>query len=79
MAEWRLNAFHAANPISNTINNWNNDSCLPIPAFPCSGAGYPVYVINATSEKDVKKGVDFARKTGVRLVVKGTGHDYLGR
>ncbi|EHL03816.1 hypothetical protein M7I_0006 [Glarea lozoyensis 74030] len=28
---------------------------------------------------DVKTGVDFARKHDIRLIVKGTGHDYLGR
>ncbi|KAH8811453.1 hypothetical protein F5884DRAFT_672266 [Xylogone sp. PMI_703] len=72
--------IHVNHPISNLWNNWNNDSCIPwlIPS-PCSGEGYPVYVINATSKEDVKKGVDFARKHNVRLNVKGTGHDYLGR
>lgn len=38
-----------------------------------------MYVVNATCASDVKKGVDFARRHGVRLVVEGTGHDYLGR
>jgi FAD/FMN-containing dehydrogenase len=60
-------------------NNWNNDTCLPIATYPCSGQGYPIYVVNATCAEDVKKGVDFARENNVRLVVKGTGHDYLGR
>ena len=78
-AQWQLNSFHISNPISNNLNNWNNDSCLPVPAYPCSGDGYPRYVINATSVKDVQEGVKFAKKTGVRLIVKGTGHDYLGR
>ena len=77
--QWGYNSFHTTNPISNNLNNWNNDTCLPIPTYPCSGDGYPRYVINATSAEDVRKGVDFARMTGVRLIVKGTGHDYLGR
>lgn len=38
-----------------------------------------MYVINATEPKHVQLGVDFARKTGVRLVVKNTGHDFLGK
>ena len=71
--------WHATNPISSAWNNWNNDSCLPYLPSPCSGEGYPVYVVNATSKKDVKKGVDFARENNVRLVVKASGHDYLGR
>jgi hypothetical protein len=78
-ASWTLNTFHAADPISSMENNWNNDSCLPNTADPCSGKGYPVYVVNATCVDDVKKGVDFARNNNVRLIVKGTGHDYLGR
>jgi FAD/FMN-containing dehydrogenase len=65
--------------VSTIQNNWNNDTCLPYPTDPCSGEGYPIYVVNATSAEDVKKGVDFARENNVRLIVKGTGHDYLGR
>lgn len=76
---WLTNAFHAADPVSSTENNWNNDTCLPVPTVPCSGDGYPRYVVNATNAEHVQKGVDFARKNNVRLIVKGTGHDYLGR
>jgi len=78
-SQWSNSVFHADNPISTDNNNWNNDSCLPSPLAPCSGEGYPVYVVNATCVEDVQKGVDFAREHNVRLVVKGTGHDYLGR
>jgi len=35
--------------------------------------------VNATNKDDVKKAVDFAKENNVRLVVKGSGHDYLGR
>lgn len=71
--------WHTNNPVSSIANNWNNDTCLPLPTVSCIGEGYPVYVVNATSKEDVKAGVDFARKRNVRLIVKGTGHDYLGR
>lgn len=36
-------------------------------------------MVNATCSEDVKMGVDFARENNVRLVVKASGHDYLGR
>lgn len=36
-------------------------------------------MINATCKEDVKAGVDFARENNVRLNVKSTGHDYMGR
>ncbi|KAL1962101.1 hypothetical protein VTN77DRAFT_568 [Rasamsonia byssochlamydoides] len=77
--EWSNTTFHVDNPISTILNNWNNDSCLPYPADPCSGEGYPIYVVNATTAEHVKLGVDFARQHNIRLIVKGTGHDYLGR
>ena len=76
---WLTSIWHTNDPVSTIENNWNNDTCLPIPTAPCSGAGYPVYVVNATCAEDVKRGVDFARKNSVRLIVKGTGHDYMGR
>lgn len=30
-------------------NQWINDTCLPDADYPCSGQGYPVYVVNASS------------------------------
>jgi hypothetical protein len=58
--------------------DYNDITCLPNVTAPCSDAGYPRYVIEAESAKDVEHGVAFAQKTGVRLVVKGSGHDYPG-
>ncbi len=37
------------------------------------------YAVAARDVSDVVTGVNFARENGVRLVVKGTGHDYYGR
>jgi FAD binding domain/Berberine and berberine like len=71
--------FHEVDPISNAFNNWNNDSCLPLPQAPCSGEGYPVYVVNATRPEHVQKAIDFAREKNIRLNVKCSGFDYLGR
>ena len=78
-AQWSNSSFHADNPISVDTNNWNNDSCLPTAVAPCSGEGYPIYVVNASTADHVKTAVDFARENNIRLVVKSTGHDYLGR
>ena len=78
-AAWSNFTFHQNNPVSVAWNNFNNDSCLPDPSAPCSGLGYPVYVVNASSANDVKLAVDFARENNVRLNIKASGHDYLGR
>ncbi|MFM8773371.1 MAG: FAD-binding protein [Actinomycetota bacterium] len=37
------------------------------------------YAVAAESSEDIVAAVNFARDNGVRLVVKGTGHDYYGR
>ena len=37
------------------------------------------YAVVATDASDVALAVDFARTHDLRLVIKGTGHDYLGR
>lgn len=37
------------------------------------------YAVAAESAKDIQAAVNFARKHRVRVVVKGTGHDYYGR
>ncbi|KAJ6016193.1 hypothetical protein N7540_010784 [Penicillium herquei] len=76
---WNSFSFHQDNPISTAWNNMNNDSCLPDASAPCSGLGYPVYVVNATSAQHVKLAVDFARDYNVRLNVKASGHDYIKR
>lgn len=73
---WSETQFHALNPVS---VDYNDMTCLPNADAPCSSAGYPRYVLEAENEEDVQYGVAFAQKTGVRLVVKGTGHDFPGR
>ena len=78
-SSWSTFTFHRDNPISTAWNNMNNDSCLPNPSAPCSGVGYPAYVVNAISAKDVKLAIDFSRNNNVRLNVKASGHDYLKR
>jgi hypothetical protein len=76
---WSTFTFDLDDPVNSAWNNFNNDTCLPDPQYPCSGTGYPQYVVNATSAAHVQAGVNFARENNVRLIVKGTGHDYLGR
>ncbi|KIW33495.1 uncharacterized protein PV07_00341 [Cladophialophora immunda] len=76
LAQWSNSSFHAEDPFT---TDYNDDSCLPDPRAPCSTALLPAYVVNATNTADVQAACRFAYKTGVRLIVKGTGHDFLGR
>lgn len=75
-SQWTNTSFHALNPES---VDYNDDTCLPNATAPCTTGGYPRYVIDAHNATDVAQGVKFAAKTGVRLIVKATGHDYPGR
>lgn len=62
-----------------------NNACPPVDfttgGIPetCSIGDAPRYVLNATTPKDVVMGISFARKNNIRLVVRNTGHDLLGR
>lgn len=82
--KWFNSSFHADHPSSVDWPNWQNDGCIP-PIFtknvstPCDTTAFPAYVVAAESGDDVAAAVKFAAKSGVRLVVKATGHDFLGR
>ena len=77
-ARWNSSQWHSENPSSSLWQNWNNYSCMPTGAT-CSADGYPIYVINASTPEHVKAGVAFAREKKLRLNIKSTGHDFLGR
>ncbi|OAQ66836.2 FAD binding domain-containing protein [Pochonia chlamydosporia 170] len=76
---WNTTDYHCSNPVSVLFDQFTNFTCLPDPRYACTPDGYPAYVINATATRHIKIGIDFARRNNVRLVVKATGHDYLGR
>ncbi|TQV91952.1 FAD-binding, type 2 [Cordyceps javanica] len=60
---------------------WANNSCTPFtsPSAPCLLGNYASYAINVSSAADVVAGLEFAKKKNIRVQVKNTGHDYLGR
>ena len=58
-AAWLTYEFHQADPVSVDWNQWTNDSCLPQEGAPCSGDGYPIFVINATTARHVQQGARF--------------------
>jgi hypothetical protein len=65
--------FHTDHPTSSMWQNYNNYSCMPDAAATCSSSGYPVFVVAATSAKDVQAAVNFARTNKIRLNIKSTG------
>ncbi|GKT84499.1 FAD binding domain-containing protein [Colletotrichum tofieldiae] len=66
------------------LNLWKyftNATCQPTdnPSEPCTLGNYGVYAIKATKTQHVKAGIDFARDNNLRLIIRNTGHDFIGR
>jgi FAD binding domain-containing protein len=45
----------------------------------CTLGGFPSYVINATSVYQIQLAINCARNLNIRVVVRNTGHDFLGK
>ncbi|KAK7702027.1 hypothetical protein SLS64_009888 [Diaporthe eres] len=58
-----------------------NESCDPFTGrdAQCIIGSYVQYTVNATGAPDYMTTLDFARKRNVRLVIRNTGHDFLGK
>ncbi|EKG18981.1 NAD-dependent epimerase/dehydratase [Macrophomina phaseolina MS6] len=58
-----------------------NRSCDPFTAreLPCEPGDSVTYSVNATDALDFAKAISFARAKNIRLVIRNTGHDYLGK
>ncbi|KAF2741212.1 FAD binding domain-containing protein [Polyplosphaeria fusca] len=81
-ATWSRSYDHMNDPIEAMSPVTQGMTCLPPNVFDshnCTRGGFPLYVINATEPKHVQLGVNFARNNGIRLVVRNTGHDFLGK
>ncbi|KAI0384309.1 hypothetical protein F5Y04DRAFT_269339 [Hypomontagnella monticulosa] len=60
---------------------FQDQSCDPYTdvSTPCELGNYASYSINVTGVDDVVAGIQFARDNDVRLVIKNTGIDFLGK
>jgi hypothetical protein len=65
----------AGNPCQPMADNYTADPEAP----KCTQGKYPDYAVAARSAEDVSIGLKFAAKWNIRVVVKNTGHDFLGR
>ncbi|PSN64856.1 FAD-binding domain-containing protein [Corynespora cassiicola Philippines] len=80
-SDWTLPLFHEESPSSILAPYYQNQSCDPFTpqSQPCVLGNYVSYSINASSADDIAAGISFAKTNNIRLVIKNTGHDYLGR
>ncbi|KAF5338748.1 hypothetical protein D9611_013341 [Ephemerocybe angulata] len=67
--------------VSNHWMLWTNNTCLPTTNrnAECTLGFLPRYVIMAKTREHIKAGIDFARTNNVRLIIRNTGHDFMGR
>lgn len=58
-----------------------NQSCDPYlpPDSPCRFGTYVRYSVPAEDTKDIQKTILFVKEKNIRLVIRNTGHDYLGK
>ena len=57
-------------------------TCLPTTSpggSNCTHGGFPVYAVNVSSVSQIQLAINFARNANLRLVIKNTGHCYLGK
>jgi FAD/FMN-containing dehydrogenase len=60
--------------------NWENSSCfVNYNSATCNQGSVPILAVNATLPEHVQATIQFANTYNLRLVMKTTGHDYLGR
>ncbi|KAI9035172.1 FAD-dependent oxidoreductase [Aspergillus affinis] len=79
--QWVYPQLHVEDPSSIVAPYFQNQSCDPFtsPSSPCRIGNYVEYAINVSTAADVAAGLVFAQKWNIRLVIKNTGHDLLGR
>ncbi|KAG0642482.1 hypothetical protein HOY80DRAFT_900999, partial [Tuber brumale] len=81
---WANTTLHSSDPASIMTPMWAGTGesakgpCTPTSAS-CEMGNYPVYSVNVTNPQHVVDTIHFARKRKLRLAIKNTGHDFLGR
>ncbi|KAM7187069.1 6-hydroxy-D-nicotine oxidase [Naviculisporaceae sp. PSN 640] len=75
--------LHEADPTSVFFPIYQGRTCMPTSSSEngnnCTLGAFPVYVVNVSSVAQIQLAVNFARNADLRLVIKNTGHDYLGK
>ncbi|KAJ5618249.1 FAD/FMN-containing dehydrogenase [Penicillium herquei] len=80
-ARWELPSTHYESSSSIMAGFYTNQSCDPFlsPSSRCIIGTYVQYAVRVESAADVQRTIAFATTNNIRLVVRNTGHDYLGK
>ncbi|PKY04592.1 FAD/FMN-containing dehydrogenase [Aspergillus campestris IBT 28561] len=79
--KWNVPSTHYVSSSSVMQTYFANQSCDPFTPEPqpCELGNYASYAVNVSSNEDVIAAVRFAGENKIRLVIRNTGHDYMGR
>ncbi|GAP91978.1 putative FAD binding domain-containing protein [Rosellinia necatrix] len=78
---WALPETYYDDPVGVMSPYWLNDSCSPFAASSvgCSLGNLAAYALEIDSATTAAAGLKFAQQNNIRLSIKNTGHDYVGR
>ncbi|KAK4032835.1 6-hydroxy-D-nicotine oxidase [Parachaetomium inaequale] len=74
--------LHENDPTSIFWPLYQGRTCMPTDdpnSGNCTRGGFPVYAVNVSNVGQIQLAVNFARNANLRLVIKNTGHCYLGK
>ncbi|KAJ7446962.1 FAD-binding domain-containing protein [Mycena latifolia] len=84
-AQWGSALFRSTIPGATDQFNWEQGYDLKPPSLclrnstTCGQGNVPLYSVEAETSADIQAAVTFSSAHNLRLVIKSTGHDYLGR
>ncbi|KAJ5171187.1 FAD-binding type 2 [Penicillium coprophilum] len=80
-SNWGFPATHYEHPSSVMAPIFTNSSCNPFSSktSPCTIGNYVQYAVNATNAVHIQETMKFAARHNLRLVIRNTGHDLLGK
>ncbi|KAK7973831.1 hypothetical protein PG989_015679 [Apiospora arundinis] len=78
---WSFADTHVAMPAEFLTPYFQNQSCDPFTPKdkPCELGNYAHYSINVTEVRHIQEGIRFSRDKRIRLTIKSSGHDLLGK
>ncbi|GAP89250.2 putative fad linked oxidase-like protein [Rosellinia necatrix] len=81
LSRWNESPTHADDPTSVMSPLFQGKTCMPQNGndSTCDLGGFPSYAVNVSTVAQIQLAINFARNTNIRLVVKNTGHDFLGK
>ncbi|KAF8265098.1 hypothetical protein EI94DRAFT_1702711 [Lactarius quietus] len=83
-AQWVSGIFRQTIPGAMNAYNWEQhytppaELCL-LNGTTCAQGDVPLYAVNATTAQHIQAGVLFSQAHDLRVVIKSSGHDFLGR